>query len=714
MNLTAVIISLLLLSGYFFMVYSYSKELFKTIFKFKNKIYSILYCIGLLIPGILIMFLFEDERYVYYWDFSGYWLKAIDFSHLFFENPLGAITHVYDSVRSDEYNVLPNLLLAPVNKLLGLKYNMYILSNYLVYFLPFALITANLIIKSSPSISKKSALAVPVFILFFTPGLIPIRYGFVDAIGLVYIAIILSMFVNSNYLRQLNIKQSVLLGFLLLLLIFSRRWYAFWFESFFVSAFITNALFAYKHKNKKAFINSTLNLTIAGVVAMGIMLTLFFPFFKMTVLKDYTDIYSAYRSMPPMRQLQLFSYFFGGFIILTAIAGMLLSFKKEKTLATFLIISTTLIVLHFTRVNDFGGYQHFYLLVPFFLIFFCKAIVYLDRNKFILPILFLFLLINNYFVVAINGDYDENAYVFCATNGKPKSRGDYDILMALSDKVTQLINNGSNVYCLASSNIPYSILNDDILKNTQLPDTHHPIFKLKLTQHVDKRDHFPNDLFTCNYVIVTNPPQTHLGADNQRLISYFNSEFLNGTVENHFVLEQKFKLGNNVTAFILKKVKAFTEAEIHVIRDYFKNAYPDYPEMYNTYSNAMKLQELTAGNGYAAINFLDNNNIEFIPGSERASRMTFQFDEKDTTLSFNATFKNKESLVHECNPDRDGEVYLTILENDIEIKKLYITHKQDVPVTLDVSGGKKITLIVDKGKNEDYCDWFHLTGFTVK
>jgi hypothetical protein len=330
MNITAVIISLLLLSGYFFMVYSYSKELFKTIFKFKNKIYSALYCTALLVPGLLMMLLYKDERYVYYWDFSGYWLKAIDFSHMFFESPLGEIKHVYLSIRYDEYNILPNLLLAPVNKLLGLEYNMYILSNYLVYFLPFTLIISNLIIKTSPLISKKAALAIPVFILFFTPALIPIRYGFVDAIGLVFVAVILSVFVNSGYLRQLNIKQSVILGFLLLFLIFSRRWYAFWFESFFVSAFITNALFSYKNKDKKSFINSTFNLTVAGVVAMSVMLTLFLPFFKMTVLKDYTDIYSAYRSMPPMRQLQLFAYFFGGFIILTSVAGLLLSFRKEK------------------------------------------------------------------------------------------------------------------------------------------------------------------------------------------------------------------------------------------------------------------------------------------------------------------------------------------------------------------------------------------------
>ncbi|MES2487317.1 MAG: hypothetical protein V4581_15380, partial [Bacteroidota bacterium] len=237
------------------------------------------------------------------------------------------------------------------------------------------------------------------------------------------------------YLRQLNIKQSILLGIMLLVLIFSRRWYAFWFAAFFVAAFITNVLFAIKHKDKKPAINSTINLTIAGVTAMAIMLILFMPFFKMTVLKDYTDIYSAYRSVSLLNQLAYSALFFGGFILLVTGIGIFFSVKKEKSLTIFTLLITTIITLHFTRVNDFGGHQHYYLLMPLFIIFFCKALVYLERYKFIMPLLFCLLLANNYFVFAMNNGSSKNAYVFSSIIGKRNDRADYDILMALSNKV---------------------------------------------------------------------------------------------------------------------------------------------------------------------------------------------------------------------------------------------------------------------------------------
>ncbi|MES2487319.1 MAG: NPCBM/NEW2 domain-containing protein, partial [Bacteroidota bacterium] len=149
-------------------------------------------------------------------------------------------------------------------------------------------------------------------------------------------------------------------------------------------------------------------------------------------------------------------------------------------------------------------------------------------------------------------------------------------------------------------------------------------------------------------------------------------------------------------------------------KGYFEKAYPDYKNMYNTRANVFKTAEIVTGDGYGSVNFPDDSNVEIVPGPQRASTITLQFDEKETSLNFKATFSNKESIANECNPERDGEINLTVLEDGKEIKKLYITHKQDVPITLDISGRKKITLIVDKGKNEDYCDWFKLTDFTVK
>ncbi|ALM48829.1 hypothetical protein AMR72_07965 [Flavobacterium psychrophilum] len=705
----ALLLSFVILGIYFFTIFKFSVEIRSAVFNVKTKLFYAPYGAALLLPGLLLFFLLKDEKFIYFWDYSGYWHRAISFTNEFFESPFKALKGVYQSVRHEEYNSLPNVLLAPANRLLGLNFNNYVFSIYLIYLVPFALVLSSLIIKMHPEISNRLKLALPFFILCFAPCLLPIRYGFLDAVGLVFIALVLSTLIRSNYLRERKIKQSVFIGLMLLLLIFNRRWYAFWFVAFYVSVFAVNVIAAVKYKDRKIVINSIINLGVAGVVPMVIMLTLFYPYFKMTVLKDYTDIYSAYRSAGFLHQANNFNLFFGMFIILTALAGLVLSFKKEKSLLGFFCISSVIVVVLFMRVNDFGGLQHYYLLVPFFLIFFLQAVIYASRKKYIAPALFVVLLINSFFVFALN-PYDGNAYVFSTIEGKAFSRPDYDQIERIADKVIELHNKGNYVYCLASA----GALNEDIIKNIKLPDLSNPVFKLQRTQHLDKRDRFPNELFLADYVITTLPAELHLGAESQKVIAYFNNAIMEGDLKQHYEKVEEYTLQNNVTAYLMKKTSSLNNAEIQTIHDYFRTAYPEYEQMFAINRTILKTSGITVGNGYGAVSFENENTLNLCPGATRPSEISFMFDENDTNLSFTATFNNKETIASECNSAKDGEVNLIIKENGAVIKTLYLTHKKEKNINLDVSGKKQITIIVNKGKNEDYCDWFKLTNIIIK
>jgi hypothetical protein len=708
LKLTALLLSLLLFAGYAYVLLKFSTELTKAISIIKNKAFRVVYSISLLLPGLALFFLLKDEKFVYFWDYSGYWYKAITFSNEFFTNPFQALKGVYHSVRHEEYNSLPNVLLAPANHFLGLNFNNYVFSIYLVYLVPFALVFSSLIIRLNPEADNKFKLAMPFFILCFAPCLIPIRYGFLDIVGLVYIALVLSILVRSNYFRELNIKKAVISGILLLLLIFNRRWYAFWFVAFYFAVFAVNFIAALRNKNYKILLNTCINLGIAGLVPTAIMLLFFYPYFEMTVLKDYKDIYSAYRGANVMHQAGNFNHFFGLFIIITAITGIILSLKKQTTLTGFFAIGSVIITVLFVRVNDFGGLQHYYLLVPFFLFFFLQAAAYLSAKKYILAALFAILLINNCFVFAFNPT--KNTYAFSKIEGKAFFREDYDEIEKITNRVTELHNQGKYVYCLASG----MILNEDILKNIKLPDINSSVFKMQHTQHLDKRDRFPNELFLADYVITTLPTELHLGPENQKLIVYFNEGIMNGSLKHHYEKVDEYQLNNNVTAYLMKRTSSLSNAEIQAIHIYFKNAYPKYEQMFTINRTMPKISDITVGNGYGMASFENENTINISPGSERPTEISFMFDENDKTLSFTATFNNKETLARECNSEKDGEVNLIIKENGTVIKTIYLTHRKDENITLDVSGKKKITLTVDKGKNEDYCDWFRLVDFQIK
>ncbi|GGB69550.1 hypothetical protein GCM10007424_06900 [Flavobacterium suaedae] len=426
----------------------------------------------------------------------------------------------------------------------------------------------------------------------------------------------------------------------------------------------------------------------------------------MSVLKDYSDIYSAYRQSSLLHQLNITNLFFGSLILIISGLGLVKGIIEKRVFFYFLFISTFIIIVLFTRINDFGGLQHYYLLVPLVIISFIKGIMFIYKyNKIIGVTCFLVLLVNNYFVFGYNTP-EKKAPLFSSIQGKPIYRSDYYEIDKMANLVNELHEKGIGVYCLASSDI----LNNDILKNIKLPDVNNIIYKLLPTEHVDKRDRFPNTLFLADYVITTNPIALHLGEDNQQVIAYFNNEILNGFLKDHYSVVQKFPLKDNTTAVLLRKEKTISNEEIDTMREHFKNLYPEYPNMYNINTSITKSINITRGDGYGEVRFEGSETLFLIPGNGRGSSVSFQVNEKDKFLTFTATFNNKDLISENCNPAKDGEVYLTIYKDNILDQKLYITYKKDTTITLPVENSKIITLSADKGKNENYCDWFKLTN----
>lgn len=60
-----------------------------------------------------------QEHFVYFWDWSGYWLFYLDFSESLLAHPIRALISLIDSIRSSDYNLLPVLPLTPFAWLFG-------------------------------------------------------------------------------------------------------------------------------------------------------------------------------------------------------------------------------------------------------------------------------------------------------------------------------------------------------------------------------------------------------------------------------------------------------------------------------------------------------------------------------------------------------------------------------------------------------------------
>ncbi|OAB80223.1 hypothetical protein [Cochleicola gelatinilyticus] len=703
----AIFISVLILAAYFFLIYKSIGAFILEIRKLPTT-GIIVYFLTMLLPGFYLVWILHDEKFVYYWDLSGYWIRAIDFTELYFEKPFVAFEEVYNTIRHAEYNFLANLFIAPLNKLFGLSFGWYVFSIYVIYFLPAVLLVSNIIILTLRNVTSLfQKLSLPFLCLLFTPLLIPIRFGFIDSIGLVLIFIILISVLKSDFLRKFNYKSAIAIGILMLVLVFSRRWYAFWATAFYVSLFLTNVIYAIWNREWKPFKNAVLNLTIGGIVPLSIMLLFFYPFFEMSVLKDYGDIYSAYRRAVPLGQLQNAINFFGWGLLVIFLIMTLIQARQQKFLTLFLGINSIIIIALFTRINDFGGYQHYYLLLPMIVIFTMRGLLLVRKKAVIVLTFFAFLAINNAQVFTHSLKFNDTLRIFSQVDGASKIRADYDEIVAISNAIINYEKEGASIYMLTSSRE----INDNIVKNSKLPELRNEFKKLHITQHVDKRDHFPNELFSSDYVVVTDPAQYHLGEKNQQVIGYFNNAILNGSLKPHYKIVQTYHLNKGITAYIMKKTSGFNKKEIDSIRNFFKSKFPEYPKMFDVKENILRSFEILEGDGYGNVEFLDNQTIKMFPGKKRNSTISFTVSPLDKNLSFVTSFYDKQEIENNCNVDKDGEVQLIIKGDGEILEQFSVSHKKEIPVLVEIVNITTIQISVDKGKYEDYCDFFILKNF---
>ena len=61
--------------------------------------------------------------------------------------------------------------------------------------------------------------------------------------------------------------------------------------------------------------------------------------------------------------------------------------------------------------------------------------------------------------------------------------------------------------------------------------------------------------------------------------------------------------------------------------------------------------------------------------------------------------------------DKEGLLYL--YKNDNLLSKSYITHKKDTIINMEITNAKSFKIMVDKGMNQDWGDWFYLENFQL-
>ena len=530
----------------------------------------------------------SQERYIYFWDYSGYWIMYQDLGELLKRDPSQAIGKLINSIRCDELNLLPILSLLPFHFLFGDGRLPYILAIVNLYVFPSILLFFFLFKATFPSSPGKQSFLPYLFsltLVLLPQFWVPVLRGFPDVIGVFIITLILLLFLKHPIEEQPFINL-LLLSLLLVLVTLMRRWYAFWVVSFFIALLFDGFIFrypSYRFEIKK-YVPALRNSLWIGIMSAFLLFLIAGPVAKRMMLTDYADIHSAYRDydslIVPLKRI--YDYF--GFIpIFLFLFGAFLSMLNQKTrrYSLFLFLQLIFIFLLFSQTQNFGP-QHVYLLIPTLVIFmslFAIRILYprpmVYKILFLVPFVFIYSMnFSSALIPKAYAYFEKYTYPFSQVRHFPLVRGDIGAVRDLLITLDHLIQSKNDlIYVLSSS---YTLTEDILINASRMNHmtVHNHILPV---HHVDKRDGFPRQFFDARYVVLGEPIQYHLNPNDQRVIGILGDQMpqQKGIGSSYERLPYEFSLDHNVKASIYEKKSPVRKADIEDLMERFISYYPD-------------------------------------------------------------------------------------------------------------------------------------------
>ncbi len=564
---------------------------------YKNKETVCALAIFTVTANLFIAYFIRQEHFLYYWDHINFWSKSYYLCHHFIGDTFAALKTLIYSIREDDYNYLPAFILMPFGLLFGTSRLAYILSIVNMIALPVAVSFVMLHKKfcqayglssaALPFISASIALLLPNFWN-------PILYGMPDIGGMFLINIILLLYISRPFSEQ-SLLRLVIIAILISTIILFRRWYAYWGVSFYIALSIVEcgALLVNRPFETKNVLKILSKIFMQGFISAVFLFTVAPTFVRRIIRTNYADLYSVYRENNTLlKAFQELVSNFGLFYFFLFVLGAIVSVMNKKTrrFSILLLIQAPILFVLFAKTQDFHPH-HLYLLMPTMLLFpslfITRLLLRARRFTLILAcgLVFIFML-SIFSAFSPEGVWNAGVYQKVLTHVRhvPLVRSDIDdikevdrMLSVLEELVTSP---DDRIYVLASS----PILNCSILDSAYLTLNRHQNVAKKIlwTNDVDKRDGFPREFLTAQYVVVADPIQYHLIPKDQRVVGIPAELVLKETgIGSAFSkLPYEFNLDGNVKAYIYKKIKPFSDSDLEMFSELLKKDYPDRPNIY--------------------------------------------------------------------------------------------------------------------------------------
>lgn len=501
----------------------------------------------ILVIATLIFFHFEDT--IYYYDFSGYWVRSLEFKQFFHQHPPTIFSKLYQSMLFDDYSYLANLYLLPMMHF-GSSFKYFVLANIITFLLPLSILLQLLFYQFT-----NKHYVILFSLLTFYPLYFTLFSGDVAISGLIFIVTAI-LLVD----KQFNHFDALYLNFIAFNLIFLRRWFL-----FIVIILYPILLLKLLTDNKLSFKKSILYTILSGIILLITLCIVFKPFVMHILQNNLKEAYQFYD-----RDGKWFDWinYFSLPILLVVGYGLFTLLHRKYLYAILIILSIVVPFVLFTRIQSFE-YHHYHLFTIQILILYLFGLAHLDNKKIQYTILItlgiqLFLLVT-----------PEKIPFFTKIRRIPQQLSYKQEVQQLSEFLVSISPEPWQSSYLSSGS---NRLNDDIIRNSLLPNIQD---KPKIDSAVlDLRDGFPKDLQYISYVLVIQPIQ-YLNPEYQKMYAVISE-----AIEHHPEISKIYRKINqfkidNMKVSIYERTGEFTPSMKQYFYQKMLEFYPEHSSFFS-------------------------------------------------------------------------------------------------------------------------------------